>query len=217
MNTMRVATVTTIGCLALLTAACSSTSGSSSAAGSSSSSPSAAGQAGSAGSGASSAASSPAGSAPATSAVAVSPTATAPVSLPTIQAATDTFIAAGQILSGTPLYKPACGGTGCQLSGDSTVYLSGMTWSSWTTSTAVGTGTVKLDSCTPSCANGKVYPVPTVVTFSQPVKACIDGTFIWLWTRASFSFPKGLPQAVQGVSNPWNFTQLAQDAHLSCT
>jgi hypothetical protein len=97
------------------------------------------------------------------------------------------------------------------------VYLSGMTWPSWTTSTAVGTGTARLNSCTPNCATGKVYPVPTVVTFSQPVKACTGSKVRWVWTRASFSFPKGLPQAVQGVSNPWNFTQLAQDARQSCS
>jgi hypothetical protein len=142
-----------------------------------------------------------------------------PTASPTAsQAATDTFIASGQTLSGTLLHEPACDGPyGCQLSGDSTVYLSGMTWSAWTTSTAVGTGTAKLNSCTPSCANGKVYPVPTVVTFSQPVKACTGGKVGWLWTRASFSFPKGLPKAVQGISNPWNFTQLAQDARQSCS
>jgi hypothetical protein len=95
-----------------------------------------------------------------------------------------------------------------------------MTWSSWTISSAIGTGTYKLDSCDPNCAAGTVYPVPVVVTFSTPVKACSGNTTRWFWTRASFTFPKGLPKALQGASapqNPWDFSTLAQAAQQSCS
>ena len=64
------------------------------------------------------------------------------------------------------------GGYGCALSGDSTAILSGMTWTSWSGAEAVGTGTYKLDDCTPNCAAATVYPVAAVVTLSQPVKVC---------------------------------------------
>jgi hypothetical protein len=94
-----------------------------------------------------------------------------------------------------------------------------MTWQSWTPTEAVGTGTEKLSDCTPNCAAATVYPVEVVVTFTQPVKACANGTVRWYWTRATFAYPKGLPTALQGQNapaNPWTFTALAQSAQQSC-
>jgi hypothetical protein len=158
--------------------------------------------------------------APPTSA-APSPTAEpSTTSEPSAPGASEIFIASGQTLTGTPLHQPSCGGTyGCQLSGDSTAYLADMTWQSWTPTEAVGTGTEKLSDCTPNCAAATVYPVEVVVTFTQPVKACANGTVRWYWTRATFTYPKGLPTALQGQNapaNPWTFTALAQSAQQSC-
>ncbi len=145
----------------------------------------------------------------------------APASLrptPASSAPAAVYLAPGQSLTATPLYKPACA-SDCALSGDSTAFLSGMAWSSWTASEAVGTGTYKLDDCQPDCAQGTVHDVPVVVTFSRPVKACSPGTARWFWSRASFMFPKGLPKALQGDSapkNPWDFSAVISAAQQSC-
>ena len=85
---------------------------------------------------------------------------------------------------------------------------------------AVGTGTYKVDACNPNCASGPVYPVPAVVTFSQPVKACSSSGTRWFWSHASFRFPDGLPKALQGQNapqNPWTFTTLIAAAQQSCS
>jgi hypothetical protein len=162
----------------------------------------------------SSAASAPAGA----SSSAPAPAASSP-SASRAETASDTFLAPGQDLNATPLYKPACTGYGCSLSGDSTAVLFDIKWSTWSTTEAVGTGTYKLDACTPNCAAGPVDPVPTVVTFSQPVKVCSSSGTRWVWSRASFTFPHGLPQAFQGQNapaNPWTFTPLITAAQQSC-
>ena len=129
------------------------------------------------------------------------------------------FLAQGQDINGPLLHMPACGGFGCALSGDSTAFLSGMTWSTWSATEAVGTGTYKIDGCNPSCAAGPVYPVATVVTLSDPVKVCSSSPDRWVWTRASFRFPHGLPKALQGGNgpeNPWVFSAVAAAAQQSC-
>jgi hypothetical protein len=94
-----------------------------------------------------------------------------------------------------------------------------MTWSTWSATEAVGTGIYKLDACHPSCAAGPVYPVPTVVTLSDPVKVCSSSGTRWFWTRASFTFPNGLPKALQdsgGPKNPWVFSTVVTAAQQSC-
>jgi len=132
-----------------------------------------------------------------------------------------TFLAAAQSLNGTLLHEPACGGSGCALSGDSTAFLFHMVWNSWSGSVAVGTGTYRIDSCDPNCAAGHVYSVATVVTFSQAVEVCSSSAAPhWVWTRASFSYPQGLPRALQGQNapqNPWTFSALATAAQQTCT
>ncbi len=130
-----------------------------------------------------------------------------------------TFLAEGQEINGTALYEPACGGYGCALSGDSTAFLYHMKWATWSATEAVGTGTYKLDDCRPNCAAGTVYPVATVVTLSQPVKACFSSGTRWFWSHASFTFPDGLPKALQGQDspqNPWTFDTVVAAARQSC-
>jgi hypothetical protein len=134
------------------------------------------------------------------------------------QTAADTFLAPGQDINAAPLHEPGCA-AGCPLSGDSTAILYAMTWTAWSTTTAVGSGTYKLDDCNPNCAQGTVYPVAAVVTLSQPVKACSPGGTRWYWSRASFRFPHGLPSTLQGPDapeNPWTFSSLATAAGQSC-
>jgi hypothetical protein len=130
----------------------------------------------------------------------------------------DTFLAPGQDINATPLHEPTCA-SGCPLSGDSTAILYAMTWTTWSASAATGTGTYKLDDCSPNCAQGTMYPVAAVVTLSLPVKACSPSGARWFWSRASFEFPHGLPKALQGPDapeNPWTFSSLATAAGQSC-
>lgn len=132
----------------------------------------------------------------------------------------DTFLAAGQDLNGTLLHEPACGGFGCALSGDSTTFLANVKWTTWSGTEAVGAGTYKIDDCQPNCAAGHVYPVATVVTLGQPVKVCSSSGTRWVWSHASFTFPDGLPQALQGQNtpqNPWTFSSLTTAAQQSCS
>lgn len=162
---------------------------------------------------------SPAASTPGSTSAA--PASTGPASTPTAgaQTAANTFLAPGQDINATPLHEPPCTGYGCSLSGDGTAILSEITWTTWSATEAVGTGTYKLDACNPSCAAGPVVPVATVVTFSQPVKVCSSSGTHWVWSRASFTFPHGLPQAFAGQNaptNPWTFTPLITAAQQSC-
>ncbi len=158
------------------------------------------------------------------SAAPASPTAAAstPTASPSVAAAptgASTFLASEQDLNGTLLHEPACDGFGCALSGDSTAFLFHMTWSTWSGSEAVGTGTYKLDDCNPDCAGGHVYSVATVVTLSQPVKVCSSSGTRWIWTHASFTFPQGLPKALRGQNapqNPWTFSGLITAAQQTC-
>jgi hypothetical protein len=130
------------------------------------------------------------------------------------------YLAQGQDLHGKMLFKPACNGFGCALSGDSTSFLSKMTWQTWSETEAVGTGIDKLDGCNPNCAAGPVYQVATVVTLSNPVKVCTSsGVPHMVWTRASFRFPHGLPKALSGDNaplNPWVFSSVISAAKHSC-
>jgi hypothetical protein len=136
----------------------------------------------------------------------------------------DTFIAEGQNIGGTALHEPACR-AGCVLSGDATSILNTMTWRRWTATAATGAGTENIEGCVPNCANGGQYRVPVVVTFSRPVKACPARTGTartgtrWFWSRASFSYPRGLPKALRGArapTNPWTFTSVIAQARESC-
>jgi len=135
------------------------------------------------------------------------------------EAAASTFLAQGQDINGKLLFMPACGGFGCALSGDSTSFLSKMTWSTWSATEAVGKGTYKIDGCNPDCAAGPIYPVATVVTLSHPVKVCSSSGSRFVWTKASFRYPDGLPKALQGSNsptNPWVFSAVVAAARQSC-
>jgi hypothetical protein len=134
------------------------------------------------------------------------------------ETAARTYLAEGQDIRGTLLYRPACE-PGCPLSGDSTAILARMTWRTWSARQAVGTGTYELDGCHPDCAAGPVYDVPAVVTLSHPVTVCSSAGTRRVWTKASFRFPHGLPRALRGSNaplNPWVFSSVIAAARHSC-
>jgi hypothetical protein len=128
------------------------------------------------------------------------------------------YLAEGGSVGGTAVHAPACQ-AGCQLSGDGTTSLWDMTWATWNSTVAVGTGTEKLDDCTPDCVAGTLHPVPVKVTLSRPVMVCVSGTGKWFWTRVSFTWPAGLPAAFSGGNaplNPFDYPGIAAQAAKSC-
>jgi len=46
--------------------------------------------------------------------------------------------------------------------------VTGLLWSAWTKSRALGQGTSDIQSCVPNCAQGTDTPVPTTITLSDP-------------------------------------------------
>ena len=127
------------------------------------------------------------------------------------------YLAEGQDVRGTLVRAPACA-SGCPLSGDGTIVLYGMTWHEWTGTQAVGTGTEEIQGCVPNCAGGRQYKVAVTVTLAAPRKDCATpGRTQYVWTRASFRWPNGLPAGLKGSNapyNPWTFTAL--ESQLGC-
>jgi len=129
------------------------------------------------------------------------------------------YFAEGGDTNGTSMHASDCS-AGCPLSGDGTTSLWNMTWPTWNPTEAVGTGTEKIDDCNPSCATGKLYPVGVTVTFRDPVLVC-TGQHIarYYWTRASFSWPQGLPAELSGDNapvNPVSYANIAAESSPSC-
>jgi hypothetical protein len=143
-----------------------------------------------------------------------SPTAT---SSPTASQGPSVYLAEGQDVHGTITRAPGCA-SGCPLSGDGTVVLYGMTWREWTGTQAIGTGTEEIQDCVPNCAAGPHYKVPVIVTLAAPKKDCASsGATTYVWTKAAFRWPDGLPSGLRGPDapyNPWTFTAL--EAQLGC-
>jgi hypothetical protein len=136
-----------------------------------------------------------------------------------VSAAAVVYLAEGGSVGGTIVHASACK-AGCQLSGDGTTSLWDMTWSTWNSAVAVGSGTEKLDDCTPNCAAGTLHPVPVSVTLSRPVLVCVSGTGKWFWTRVSFTWPAGLPAAFSGGNapvNPFDYQGITAQAAKSCS
>jgi hypothetical protein len=133
------------------------------------------------------------------------------------QQAVTVYIAQDADIYNPPLYRPATAG----LAGDGTYELTGMTWSTWSGTTAVGTGTALIDDCNPACGGGHFYRVPVVATFSHPVRACkaqpdsTVATTRYFWSQATLTYPSGLPPALHGYPGEWNFP-VAMAAQQSC-
>jgi hypothetical protein len=152
--------------------------------------------------------------APSSAAAVASSAATSPAATP----ARTVYLAEGGSVTGTLLHAPACA-AGCELSGDGTTALWNMTWSTWNGAEAAGSGTEKLDDCSPNCAQGTLHAVPVRVVLSKPVMVCTAGRGTWVWTRTSFTWPSGLPAVFSGdnaPSNPFDYPGLAAEAATAC-
>jgi len=77
------------------------------------------------------------------------------------------------------------------ISGDSTLFLSDMTWAQWT-NRAKGTGMAELNLCDPSCAAGKMVTVPVTVTLAEPEQACGRDFFTTMQLALVGAVPEGL-------------------------
>jgi len=139
--------------------------------------------------------------------------------IPALSATADsTYLAESQDPRGTIVRAPGCA-HGCPLSGDGTIVLYDMTWPAWTAAQAVGRGTESIESCIPNCSAGGQYKVAVIVTLRDPVRYCTPQGTLWIWTRASFTWPNGLPRALWGQAapyNPWPFTALKDRLNASC-
>jgi hypothetical protein len=153
------------------------------------------------------------------SAQAAPPSASAPAGqAPTQSPARVVYLAEGGSVGSTIVRAPACD-AGCPLSGDGTTSLWDMTWPTWGSAVASGTGTEKLDDCTPNCAAGTLHAVRVAVTLSRPVMVCVAGTGKWFWTRVSFTWPGGLPAAFSGGNaplNPFDYADITAQSAKSC-
>ena len=54
---------------------------------------------------------------------------------------------------------------------DANLYFTGLRWSTWSASRAVGTGIAHQNDCTPNCAAGRFHTYPAHVTLTAP-RAC---------------------------------------------
>jgi hypothetical protein len=79
--------------------------------------------------------------------------------------------------------------------GDAGIFLGKLKWSSWSASSAKGTGTYNQNDCTPDCAAGKFKSTPVKVTLSK-VKTC-PGQSQPAFKQAALTYtgtrPKGAP------------------------
>ncbi len=71
-----------------------------------------------------------------------------------------------------PTLDPASVPVACA---DGSAVLTHLVWSSWTESEASGRGTLELNNCTPSCADGTFSPYAATVTLSDPMTSRTQG------------------------------------------
>ena len=113
-----------------------------------------------------------------------------------------------------PVFKPA----NVELAGDGTYKLENMTWQTWSSTQAAGTGTAGIDDCNPSCAGGHWYYVPVEAVFSQPVRSCAPASAgsQYFWSQVDLTYPSGLPGPVSGSYGLWKFGGLTAGANGVC-
>jgi hypothetical protein len=80
-------------------------------------------------------------------------------------------------------FKPANVILAC---GDASFGATGMSWSSWTRKTALGTGTGQVNDCKPNCAQGKPKTAPIQLQLSKPVR-CSNGKRIFAKVRYTWT------------------------------
>lgn len=89
--------------------------------------------------------------------------------------------------------------TSMYFSGDNTVSIRGITWSSWSDTSAAGSGTWYLVNCNPDCASGPVTKYPATLAFSNVQ----NGLFTVLTTTmqgktTTYSLASDWPQSAEG-------------------
>ena len=86
-----------------------------------------------------------------------------------------------------PKFKPANVILAC---GDASLGATGVSWSSWTSKSAVGTGTGQLNDCNPDCVHGKTKTAPMQLRASKP-QTCKNGKRVY--TKLSYTWTSGAP------------------------
>ena len=93
-------------------------------------------------------------------------------------------------------FKPADVIIAC---GDASLGATGMTWSSWTQKSAVGTGTGQVNDCTPDCVHGTTKTAPMELRLSKPQK-CSNGKRVF--SKLHYTWTSGAPVGPAGGSVP---------------
>jgi len=93
----------------------------------------------------------------------------------------------------TPLYRPSQ----FNYTQDGTGSVSNITWSTWSSAGATGTGTVNLNNCVPNCASGTFTGYPATVTLSGASQTSQG----YVFTQMVISAP-GSPDPTQTFTIP---------------
>jgi hypothetical protein len=80
------------------------------------------------------------------------------------------------------------------VSQDSSLALSGMSWTSWA-DRATGTGTATVNLCDPDCATGTAAKFPVTVTLSAPQQMCGREFYTQMHLVFTGPVPSGLPSS----------------------
>jgi len=83
--------------------------------------------------------------------------------------------------------------------GDGNLFLSGMRWSSWSSTVARGSGTANANDCTPNCAAGHFHTYPARVKLSRPGTCPHHGRQFMTLT---ITYPHAAPTRLHHYSTP---------------
>jgi hypothetical protein len=81
---------------------------------------------------------------------------------------------------------------------DANTVLTGLRWSSFGGVSALATGTLETNTCTPNCANGKLVRYQVAVRADDP-RACKAG--LRVYNKLSLKFTARAPKSASGLKN----------------
>ena len=84
--------------------------------------------------------------------------------------------------------------------GDGSLLATGVSWSSWTQKSAVGTGTGDINDCNPDCVDGTRHSAPIELQLTKPRK-CSNGRR--LFTRLRYTWTAGAPVGPPSAAIPF--------------
>jgi len=98
------------------------------------------------------------------------------------------------------------------LSGDSTLYVDKVKWTSWTFTGATGNGVMLIDDCVPDCARGHQSQYPVTIHLTKPVQAQCGP----VWSSEAFVFTGPVPSETptflhRNGAAEWDLAPLASD------